>query len=89
MVQNVGQLERRRRGETEYMPCTDKKNQTIYIQEKDVKTVKTLKYLGSLFDANGGAEKGVNNRVKVICLILMMLQCGYSLLQCVMYHVNC
>ena len=25
MVQNVGQLERRRRGETEYMPCTDKK----------------------------------------------------------------
>ena len=65
MVQNVGQLERRRRGETEYMPCTDKKNQTIYIQEKDVKTVKTLKYLGSLFDANGGAEKGVNNRVKI------------------------
>ena len=47
------------------MPCTDKKNQTIYIQEKDVKTVKTLKYLGSLFDANGGAEKGVNNRVKI------------------------
>ena len=30
-----------------------------------MKTVKTFKYLGSLFDANGGAEKDVNNRVKI------------------------
>ena len=44
----------------EYMPCPEK-DQTIYIQEKEVKTVKTFKYLGSLFDANGGAEKDVNN----------------------------
>ena len=38
-----------------------RKDQTIYIQEKEVKTVKTFKYLGSMFDSNGGAEKDVNN----------------------------
>ena len=52
------------RGKTEYIPCPEK-DQTIYIQEPEVKTVKTLKYLGSLFDAKGGAEKDVNNRVKI------------------------
>ena len=46
------------------MPCPER-DQTIYIQEKEVKTVKTFKYLGSMFDANGGAEKDVNNRVKI------------------------
>ena len=46
------------------MSCPEK-DQTIYIREKEVKTVKTFKYLGSLFDANGGAEKDVNNRVKI------------------------
>ena len=40
------------RGKTEYMPCPEK-YQTIYIQEQEVKTVKTFKYLGSMFDANG------------------------------------
>ena len=30
-----------------------------------MKTVKTIKYLGSMFDANGGAEKEVNNIVKI------------------------
>ena len=30
-----------------------------------MKTVKTFKYLGSTFDANGGAEKDVNNRVNI------------------------
>ena len=39
-----------------------RKNQTIYIPEKEVKT---FKYLGSLFDANGGAEKDVNNIVNI------------------------
>ena len=29
-----------------------------------MKTMKTFKIIGSLFDANGGAEKDVNNRVK-------------------------
>ena len=28
-----------------------------------MKTVKTFKYLGSLFGANGGAEKDINNRI--------------------------
>ena len=37
------------------------KYQTIYIQGKEVNTVKTFKYLGSLFDANGGVEKDINN----------------------------
>ena len=32
---------------------------------KEVKTVNTFKYLGSMFDANGGAEKDVNNRVNI------------------------
>ena len=52
-----------RREKTEYMPCPEKK--TIYIQEKGVSTVKTFKYLGSMFDANGGAEKDVNNSVNI------------------------
>ena len=34
-------------------------NLTIFIQEKEVKTGKTFKYLGSLFDTKGGAEKDV------------------------------
>ena len=46
------------------MSCPEK-DQTIYIQEKEVKIVKTFKYLGSMFDANGGAEKDINNRVKI------------------------
>ena len=45
----------------------EKKYQTIYIQEKEVKRVQTFKYLDSLFDANGGAEKYVNNRITVAC----------------------
>ena len=36
-------------------------NYSIYIQEKEVTTVITFKYLGSLFDANGGTEKDVND----------------------------
>ena len=54
------------RGKTEYMPCPER-DQSIYIQEKEVKTVKTFKYQGSMFDTNGGAEKDVNNRVKIAC----------------------
>ena len=51
------------RGKTEYMPCPEK-DKTNNIHEKEVKTVKTFKNLGSLFDANGGAEKDVNNIIK-------------------------
>ena len=32
---------------------------------KYVKTVKTFTYLGSMFDANRGAGKDINNRVKI------------------------
>ena len=46
------------------MPCP-KKDQTIYIQDKEVKTVKTFKYLGTLFDANGRAEEDANNRISI------------------------
>ena len=51
-------------GKTEYMPCPER-DRTISIQEKDVKTVKTFKYLGSMFDSSGGADKDANNRVKI------------------------
>ena len=54
------------RGKTEYMPCPER-DQIIYIQEKEVKTVKTFKYLGSMFDANGGAEIDINNSVNIAC----------------------
>ena len=43
------------REKTGYMSCPER-DQTIDIQEKEVKTVNTLKYLGSMFYANGGAE---------------------------------
>ena len=46
------------------MPCPEK-DQTIHIQEKEAKTVKTFKYLDSLFYADGGAEKDVNTRIKL------------------------
>ena len=51
-----------RRLETPLRPALDT---PLYIQEKEVKTVKTFKYLRSMFDVNGGAEKDVNNRVKI------------------------
>ena len=44
------------------MPCPER-DQTIYIQKKEVNTVKTFKCLGSMFDANGGADTYVNNRL--------------------------
>ena len=46
------------------MPCPER-DQTIYIQERQRRTVKTLKNLGPLFDANGGAEEDVNNIVNI------------------------
>ena len=49
------------------MACPEK-DQTLYIQEKEVKTVKTFKYLGSMFDANGGADKRYKQQSKD-CLV--------------------
>ena len=46
------------------MPCPEK-DQTIYIHEEEAETAKMFKYMGSLFDANGGAEKDVNSRVNI------------------------
>ena len=42
-----------------------RKRSNIHIQEKEAKTVKTFKYLDSLFYADGGAEKDVNTRIKL------------------------
>ncbi len=39
--------------------------QTMNIQEQVMKTMKAFKYMDSLFHANGGAEKHVNNRVNI------------------------
>ena len=36
------------------------------IHGKEVKTVKTFNYQGSLFDANEGAEIDVNNRIQIV-----------------------
>ena len=41
------------------MHAKPRKDQTIYIKEKEVTTVKTFKYLGSLFGANEEAETDV------------------------------
>ena len=45
------------------MPCPEKKLSTF--RKNELKTVKMFKYLGSLFDAKGRAEKDVNDRVKI------------------------
>ena len=42
-------------GKREYVACLEN-NQTIYEQGKELKTVRTFEYLGSLFDAKGGVE---------------------------------
>ena len=45
--------------------CHAQKETKLSTFTKKVKTLKTFKYLGSMFDANGGAEKDVTNRVKI------------------------
>ena len=46
------------------VPCPEKRS-SINIRGKEVKTVKTVRYVGSLFDANGGVETGVYNRITI------------------------
>ena len=53
-----------------YMPCNDYDNNSrnyeeIQLGDDQLNTVTTLKYLGSIFDSNGGAERDINNRVKL------------------------
>ena len=37
----------------------------IQLGDDKLNTVTTFKYLGSIFDSNGGAERDINNRVKL------------------------
>ena len=51
------------------MPCNDYDNNSrnyeeIQLGDDKLNTV-TTKYLGSIFDSNGGAERDINNRVKL------------------------
>ncbi len=52
------------------MPCNDYDNnprnyEDIQLGDDKLNTVTTLKYLGSIFDSNGGAERDISNRVKL------------------------
>ena len=58
------------RTKTAYMPCNDYDNnprnyEEIQLGDDKLNTVTTFKYLGSIFDSNGGAERDINNRVKL------------------------
>ena len=58
------------RSKTAYMPCNDYDNNSrnheeIQLGDDKLNTVTTFKYLGSIFDSNGGAERDINNRVKL------------------------
>ena len=58
------------RTKTACMPCNDYDNNSrnyedIQLGSDKMNTVTTLKYLGSIFDSNGGAERNINNRVKL------------------------
>ena len=52
------------------MPCNDYDNNSrnyeeIQLGDDKLNTVTTFKYLGSIFDSNGGAERDINYRVKL------------------------
>ena len=54
------------------MPCNDydydndsRNYEEIQLGVDKLSTVTTFKYLGSMFDSNGGAERNINNRVKL------------------------
>ena len=58
------------RTKTAYMPWNDYDNnprnyEEIQLGDDKLNTVTTFKYLGSIFDSNGGAERDINNRVKL------------------------
>ncbi len=55
---------------TAYMSCNDYDNnprnyEEIQLGDDKLNTVTTFKYLGSIFDSNGGAERDINNRTKL------------------------
>ena len=45
----------------------------IQLGDDKLNTVTTFKYLGSIFDSNGGAERDINNRVKLAWMKLKQL----------------
>ena len=50
------------------MPCNDydtnsRNYDEIQLGDDKLNTVTTFKYLGSIFDSNGGVERDINNRV--------------------------
>ena len=52
------------------MPRNDYDNNSrnyeeIQLGDDELNTVTTFKYLGSIFDSNGGADSDINNRVKL------------------------
>ena len=52
------------------MPSNDYDNNSrsyeeIQLGDDKLNTVTTFKYLGSIFDSNGGAERDISNRVKL------------------------
>ena len=58
------------RTEAAYMLCNDYDNNSrnyeeIRLGDDKLNTVTTFKYLGSIFDRNGGAESDIDNRVKL------------------------
>ena len=58
------------RTKSAYMPCNDYDNNSrnyeeIQIGDDKLNTLTTFKYLGSIFDSIGGAERDINNRVKL------------------------
>ena len=66
------------RTKTAYMPCSDYTNNSrnyeeIQLGDDKLNTVTTFKYLGSMFDSNGGAERDISNRVKLVWMNWMQL----------------
>ena len=59
-----------RRTKTAYTPCNDYGNnprnyEEIQLGDDKLNTVTTFKYVGSIFDSNGGAQRDISNRVKL------------------------
>ena len=58
------------RTKTAYMPCNDYDNnprnyEELQLGDDKLNAVTTFKYLGSIFHSNGGAERDINNRVRL------------------------
>ena len=78
---------------TESQPCNDYDNNSrnyeeIQLGDDKLNTVTTFKYLGSIFDSNGGAERDINNRVKLAYMKLGGCPLsGKSSMWCLKYRI--